>query len=164
MNIMDQSRSIGIQDIMSREIISVSPETSLIEAASVIAAHNFDGVPGVDAAGKLAGILTEYDLVSKGSLVHLPTLQLVLKNLTAFKKDRSQFQKEISEVTNLKVKDVMNTEPLTLPDDATFEDAETAFREHHRVNPIPVIDAGQRVVGVVSRFDLLKPLHMMHGN
>lgn len=155
---------VGARDIMSREVVSVKPETPLFEAASVIAKHNFDGVPVIDEKGKLVGILTEYDLISKGSMVHLPTLQVVLQNLTAFRKDRSQFEKEVKEVASMKVRDVMNADPLTLPDTATFEDVETAFREHHRVNPIPVIDGERRVVGVVSRFDILKPLHMLHGS
>jgi len=147
---------------MTVQVVAVRPETPLFEAASVIAKHNVDGVPVVDDAGKLVGILTEYDLVSKGSMVHLPTLQVVLQNLTAFRKDRSQFQKEVQEVSNLKARDVMNSDPLTLPDTATFEDVEKAFREHHRVNPIPVIDGERRVVGVISRFDILKPLHLLH--
>src|SRR3989338_3807329 len=154
--------TIGVRDIMTMSDLTVRPETPLFEAASVIAKHNFDGVPVIDDAGKLAGILTEYDLVSKGSMVHLPTLQVVLQNLTAFRKDRSQFQKEVQEVSNLKARDVMNSDPLTLPDTATFEDVEKAFREHHRVNPIPVIDGERRVVGVIIRFDILKPLHLLH--
>lgn len=156
------SAGINIADIMNHEVVSVGPETPLIEAASLIAKHNFDGVPVVDESKKLVGILTEYDLVSKGSLVHLPTLQILLQNLTAFRRDRSQFQKEVEEVSALKVRDVMNTDPLTLADTATFEEVESTFRQHHRVNPIPVIDSERKVVGVVSRFDILKPLHMLH--
>ena len=158
---MDPSE-LTIKDIMSFEVVSVTPETPLVEAASLIAKHNFDGLPVIDGAGKLAGILTECDLVSKGSMIHLPTLQIVLKNLSAFKKDRSQFEKEVAEVANLKVRDVMNVAPLTLPSTASLEEVETAFREHHRVNPIPILDEEKNVVGVVSRFDILKPLHMLH--
>ena len=154
---------IKVTDIMTKELVVVHPETPLFEPDTLLAEHNFDGVPVVDEHGALVGILTEYDLVSKGSMVHLPTLQVVLQNLTAFRKDRSQFQKEVEEVTALKVRDVMNADPLTLHDTASFEDVETAFREHHRVNPIPVIDGAMKVVGVISRFDLLKPLHMLHG-
>lgn len=157
------STAMKVTDIMTKNPVVVHPDTPLFEAAGVIAEHHFDGVPVVDGDGVLAGILTEYDLVSKGSMVHLPTLQIVLQNLTAFRRDRSQFQKEVREVSALKVRDVMNADPLTLPDTAHFEDVETAFREHHRVNPIPVINSMRKVVGVISRFDLLKPLHMLHG-
>ena len=147
----------SVKDIMTKEVISVNPETPLFEAAKVIAGHGFDGVPVVDEDDLLVGILTEYDLISRGSAVHLPTFQIILQNLPVFRKDRSSFAKEIQEIASLKVRDVMNSDPLTLPEDATYEDAVRAFRDHHRVNPIPVIDAERRVVGVVSRYDVLQP-------
>jgi len=151
----------SVRDIMTEKVISVFPETPLIDAAKVLAYHHFDGVPVVDKNNKLIGILTEYDLVSKGSVVHLPTFQIILKNLKIFRKDKSQFKKEFEEIFSLTVRDVMNREPLTLSEEATYEEAVAAFREHHRGNPIPVINKQNQVVGVVSRFDVLKPLQAM---
>lgn len=156
-----EEKNLTIKDIMVREVITVSSETSLLEAAKILGDHNFDGLPVVDEHRKLLGILTEYDLISKSSAVHLPTFQIILQNLQVLHNDKSQFQKEIEEVSSLKVKDVMNSDPLTLPGTATYEEAVAAFRDHHRVNPIPVIDADKTVIGVVSRFDVLKPLRVM---
>lgn len=152
---------IMVKDIMVREVVTVRPETLLLDAAKLLGEHNFDGMPVVDAQNKLVGILTEYDLISKSSSVHLPTFQVVLQNLQVLHSDRSQFQKEIEEISSLMVKDVMNADPLTLLETATYEEAVAAFRDHHRVNPIPIIDAEKKVVGVVSRFDILKPLRVM---
>lgn len=146
---------------MTKKVVSVSPEMPLFEAAKIIAKHGFDGVPVMDRQGKLIGVLTEYDLVSKGSAVHLPTFQFLLRNLKIFQKDRSRFEKEVEPVASLKVQDVMNSDPLTLPEQATFEEVVNAFRDHHRVNPIPVIDREKHVVGVVSRYDVLRPLHLL---
>ena len=151
---MDTSPSV--KDIMTREVVSVHPETSVFEAHDLIAKHNVDGVPVVDAENKLAGILTEYDLIVKGSSLHLPTFQKILAELPVYRKDRRQFQNEVKELQDLKVKDVMNSDPLTLRDDAPFEKVVAEFRDHHRVNPIPVIDKNKKVVGVVSRYDVLK--------
>lgn len=153
--------SLHVKDIMSKDVISVGPDTSLGEAARILAEHHFDGVPVVNEENRLIGILTEYDLVSKGSAVHLPTFQLILQNLRVFSKDRTQFEKEAKKITALTVKDVMNTEPLTLSEEATFEEVVHTFRDHHRVNPIPIVSQDKKVVGVVSRFDILKPLHLL---
>ena len=150
-----------IQSIMTRKVVSVKPDTPLQEAAELLARHGFDGMPVVDEENKLVGILTEYDLISKGSAVHLPTFQKVIENLGIYHKDKSRFNKDFAELAALKVKDVMNNDPLTLVEDATYEEAVAAFREHHRVNPMPVIDQERKVVGVVSRFDILKPLHLL---
>ena len=156
-----EQQNLTVKDIMTREAVTVSPEASLLEAAKILGDHGFDGLPVVGEGNKLVGILTEYDLISKSSALHLPTFQVVLQNLQVLHEDRSQFQKEIEEISALKVKDVMNNDPLTLPETATYEDAVIAFRDHHRVNPIPVIDADKTVIGVVSRFDILKPLRVM---
>lgn len=145
-----------VQDIMIREVISVRSDMPLLEVAQILGEHKFDGVPVVDENNVLMGILTEYDLISKGSAMHLPTLQTIFQNITVFREDRSRFKKETEEIANIKVADVMNTDPLTLSADDSFEQAVAAFREHHRVNPIPVIDKDKKVVGVVSRYDIVK--------
>ncbi|TSC79298.1 MAG: CBS domain-containing protein [Parcubacteria group bacterium Gr01-1014_29] len=152
---------LKVKDIMTKEVVTVSPDMPISEAAKILLEQNFDGVPVVDKDNKLVGILTEYDLVSKGSALHLPTFQTILQNLQVFRKDKSQFQKEFEDISSLKVKDVMNNDPLTLPEGATFEETVAVFRDHHRVNPIPIINKENKVIGVVSRFDVLKPLHLL---
>lgn len=151
----------SVKDIMTKEVVSVGPDTPLIEAAKILVEYKFDGVPVVDKENKLAGILTEYDLISKSSAIHLPTFQKIIQDIGVYRKDKKHFTKDLEEIASLRVKDVMNNDPLTLPEDATYEDAVTAFRDHHRVNPIPVIDKDKKVVGVVSRYDVLKPVHLI---
>lgn len=145
-----------IQNIMITNVVSVHPETSLLEASALITQHNFSGMPVVDDNNVIQGVITEYDLIIKGASLHLPTLQKILKELPVFGKDRDYFNKEIEDLQKLKVKDVMNPEPLTLPKNASFEEVVITFRDHHGVNPIPVINKGNKVVGIVSRFDVLK--------
>lgn len=160
----DIMSQISVQDIMEKNVVSVRPDTPLSEAAKTLADHKFDGVPVVDESSMLVGILTEYDLVSKGSAIHLPTFQKIFENMAVFSKDKKEFKSDVADVANMKVRDVMNDDPLTLSHDATYEEAVIAFRDHHRVNPIPVIDKDKKVIGVVSRFDVLKPLQALAGN
>lgn len=150
-----------VRDIMMEDVVSVTPETSVLEAHAIIAEHNFDGVPVLDGEGKLVGIITEYDLLTKASALHLPAIGQLLSKLETSAYDAGQIKREIAELKTLAVGDVMNTEPLTLPDDAPFEEVLAAFRDHHRVNPIPVIDQDRRVAGVVSRYDVLKVLSVI---
>lgn len=154
-------QGVCVKDFMTRDVVSVAPDTPLAEVAKILAERNFDGVPVVNGTKRLVGIITEYDLISKGSAVHLPTFQVILQNLAVFQKDQSEFKKEVGEISSLKARDVMNTDPLTFHGDTTFEEAVIAFRDHHRVNPVPVIDQDHKVVGVVSRFDVLKPLRLV---
>ena len=148
--------AIHITAVMTRNVLSVHPETSLMDAAKLIIDNDLDGVPVLDTEGALVGILTEYDLISKAFALHLPTIQFLIKNLSVYKSDGGKFQKELSGITSLTVKDLMNTDPLFFKENTTFEEAVQTFKDHHRVNPIPVVDADHHVVGVVSRYDIIK--------
>jgi len=149
---------ITIKDIMTKDTVTVSPATSLVEVAKLLTEKKFNGVPVVDENQILVGIVTEYNLISNQSGIHLPTLQAVLGNLPVFGKDKADFTEEIAAVTKLTARDVMNNDPLTLTSTATYEEVVKTFQDHHGVNPIPVIDSTRKVIGVVSRYDVLKPL------
>lgn len=53
---------LTVQKVMKRKVISVSPETSIIDAAEVMMEHKVSGLPVIDAAGKLVGMITESDI------------------------------------------------------------------------------------------------------
>ena len=134
----------------------------------------FDYVKAITIDAKYLNILWEMkqarETVQYGTATAYEGTEGVMKNAKEFvnevrtiaeglgDNDVNRMQKEIS---RLKVRDVMNTDPLTLSLDAPFPEAVKTFRDHHRVNPIPVIDAEKRVVGVLSRFDVLKPFRMV---
>lgn len=153
--------SSTVRDIMKKNVVSVYPETSLLEAHRVLQEHRFDGVPVVDGEKHLVGILTEYDLIAKGSSLHLPTFQKILAELDVLRRDRTTFQDEVAQLKKITVADVMNADPLTFLQDTTLSEAIAVFRDHHRVNPVPVITKDRIVIGVVSRYDVLKLLDML---
>lgn len=144
---------------MTTKVISVRVGAPLYEAAKILAEHGFDGIPVVDDENHLAGILTEYDMINKGSAVYLPTFQIIFKNLKVLGAKGDQFVHDIEVIKKITVGNIMNTDPLTLSENSTYEEAVILFRDHHRVNPVPVIDKERKVIGVVSRFDVLKSLY-----
>lgn len=150
---MDKTK---VSDFMSKEVVSFSPETSLVEAANVLYSRGFNGAPVVDAQNKLIGILTEYDLIQKDTSLHIPTFLKLIKEFDIYRKDKQFINDELKKIFSVKVKDVMNPEPLTINLDADMDEAVRLFSEHHRVNPIPVTDSGNAVVGIISRCDILQ--------
>lgn len=157
---LNESKKVLLRDIMTKKVFSVSPETSIIDATRIITEHNFDGMPVIDDKGQLVGIITEYDLITKTSTINVSFLQKIINDIYTTKKEAPP-EIGTKDMSDLTVKDVMNREPLTLKDDATFEDAIETFKAHHRVNPIPIVDNQNRVVGIISRFDILRPLNIL---
>ena len=150
--------SLTVKDIMTANVISIHPEMSLFEAHEIIARSRLDGVPVIDGQGHVIGILTEYDMLSKASVMHLPTLQKLAGELQSFvgQGGLSEYRKELEDLKNITVSAIMNREPLTLSIDTSLEEVIETFSQHHRVNPIPVVDEKGILVGVVSRYDVLK--------
>ena len=154
---------------MTFKVLTVEPETPLSEAIDIVSQHGFNGLPVVDKNGKLAGLLTEYDFTIRGSSIYLPTLLKILEEFKIYKKDRRLIKDDLKKILVFKVKDIMNSEPLTLGQDVTVEDLVKTFAEHHRVNPIPIIDKERYLLGIVSRSDIIKifgitPSHIDQNN
>lgn len=140
---------------MTKKVITVSPETSLFDAANILYKNRFSGLPVVDESQILVGLITEYDLINANSATHIPTLQRILKYLGVGVK-KSGGAKELETLSTLKVRDIMNPEPLFLRPDATVNETIMAFTEHSAVNPVPIVDQRRKVVGIISRSDLVK--------
>lgn len=145
-----------IADLMTKNVISVYPETPLMEASQILFDRHLSGLPVVDQNKKLVGILTEYDLLTKGTQIHLPTFLKLLKEFDLYKKDQFLIKDELKKMFDLTVVDVMNKEPFFLWSSATIEETTAAFAEHHRVNPIPIVGEDNKLVGIVSRHDLIR--------
>src|SRR3989344_4825154 len=138
------NQKLYVKDIMTPHPVSVGPEDSAVYAARVLFEHHFNGLPVINEKNEVVGILTEYDLISRGGDLHMSTLINVLGNLDTYKKDNSL------------VKDVMNTDPVTVQEDDLIQALAEIFAKHHRVNPVPILNKDKKLVGVVSRFDLVK--------
>lgn len=150
------NQKLYVRDIMTLNPVMIGPEDSVVFAARVLFEHNFNGLPVVNEQKEVVGILTEYDLISRGGDLHMSTLINVLGNLDTYKKDNSLVKDELKRLLILKVKDVMNTDPLMIQEGDLIQSLAEVFAKHHRVNPIPVLDKNKKLVGVVSRFDLVK--------
>jgi len=145
-----------VSEFMTKEVFALKPTDSLFRAAQFMFEKNFDGLPVVLDDSTLVGIITQYDLISKGANIHLPTFMKLMNEFSMYKKDKSLLKPELQKIVSLTVKDLMNPEPITVSPDLPMETAATVFSEHHRVNPIPVINSEHKLVGIISRFDIIK--------
>jgi CBS domain-containing protein len=154
-------KKVLVRDVMTKKVVSISPDMSIFEAAKIISEHNFDGLPVTDKENRIIGILTEYDLIMRTSTANATFLQKILTEVYSKQTDNAKDAVEESarEISSLKVSDIMNREPLVLKDDAAFDEVIAAFITHHRVKPI--VDTDNKVVGIVSRFDVLRPLNLL---
>jgi CBS domain-containing protein len=119
-------------DVMSSPVVSVPPDAPLKDVAATLIKHGINAVPVVDAADRLIGIVSEADLLSlETGLGPAP-----------------------GEVAPRTAREVMRQSVYTLTGD-TDATAAARLMLRHRLKSVPVV-AGERVVGIVARRDLLR--------
>lgn len=148
---------LKVKDIMTKEVVTVSPDTPISEAAHLFVERNFTGAPVMD-KGRLAGIVTEADFLAESGAIHLPTFLFFFCKLKVFKKDEARFKEEFHKFLNTRVEDIMTKEVITVTPDTKVEELAKLFSSK-RVNPVPVMQ-GSELVGIVSRADIVKIFQM----
>ena len=136
--------------IMTRPVITVSPETRIVEAANIMLQRHVSGLPVVDAAGKLVGIVSEGDLIRRPEIGTQRKRARWLGFLTGPGKLAEDFVHEQGH----KVGEVMTGSPLTVTEDTPLADI-ADLMEKNNVKRLPVM-RGDTLVGIVSRANLLQ--------
>lgn len=146
---------IKVDDVMSKNVITVGLEDNIGTAARMFEEYKFSGIPVVDGEKKLVGLLTSYDMVLQ-TRIHLPNILGVIGGLSAKEINMKLVEMHLHKIQHVKVKNIMNPDPLVVSQDVKVGDLVGEFAEHHRVNPIPVIDHTKVLIGIVSRLDVIR--------
>lgn len=136
--------------IMTRQVITTTPETSIADAARVLLEHHISGLPVVDDAGKLVGVVSEGDFLRRAEIGTQRRRPRWLRILTGPGEAASDFVK----ARGRKVGEVMNTTPITVGEDTTLEDV-SATLERNDIKRVPVV-RGDKLVGIVTRTNLVQ--------
>ncbi len=141
------------KDIMNKNVVTVKPDTSLQELASLLMKNQISGAPVVDAGGALYGIVTENDLIAQNRRLHIPTVVSFL-DAAIYLESSKKFAEEVRRVTATKVGDICNRKVLTVSEDSTLTDIATIMSEK-KVHLLPVVRSG-KVVGIVGKRDVVR--------
>jgi CBS domain-containing protein len=147
-----------VRDIMDSEPETVSPDTDVEEVVRLLRQNELPGVPVVDADGRCVGIVTEADLVlpdDQGDL-HIPHY-INLFGGTIFLEPLGRFEQRLRKAFASKASDMMTGDPDTVDPDTSVRDAARLIHESGH-NRLPVVDDDGRLVGVVTRVDVLGAL------
>jgi CBS domain-containing protein len=136
--------------IMTRPVITVAPETTIVEAANTMLQKHVSGLPVVNAAGKLVGIISEGDFIRRSEIGTQRRRGQFLRFILGSGKEANDFVREHGR----KVAEIMTPEPLTITEDTTLEEI-VELMEKNKVKRLPVI-RDNKVVGIVSRANLLQ--------
>ena len=147
-----------ITDVMTTPVVTLLPEQTIEEAVAVLAEHGISGAPVVDPDGRLAGLLDDTDLILSEARLHAPTTIELLGAYLTMPGEQHRYREELRSALGRNVGVVMDPDPAIVGPDATVEDAATIMVDRD-VSRVPVVDADRRVVGIVTRGDLVKGMY-----
>ena len=141
----------------------MSLDASVEDVLQTLREHELPGVPVVDGEGRVVGIVTEADLVlpdDEGDL-HIPHY-VNLFGGTVFLEPLGRFEKRLRKAFASTAADMMTADPDAVGPDTTVRDAARLIHDSGH-NRLAVVDAGGRLVGVITRVDLLGALGPVSG-
>ena len=136
--------------IMTRPVITVTPETAIVDAANTMLRKHVSGLPVVDGKGKLVGIVSEGDFIRRSEIGTQRKRGKFLKFILGPGKAAADFVHEHGR----KVAEIMTAEPLTISEDTQLEGI-VELMEKNGIKRLPVM-RGDKIVGIVSRSNLLQ--------
>jgi len=141
-----------VRDVMTRNIISVAADKTVLEAAGTMLQNRISGLPVVDAEGNLVGMVTEGDFLRRGEI----GTQRRRPKWLEFLVGPGRLAEEYVHASGRKVEAVMTVNPVTVTEDDSLETV-VELMERRRIKRLPVLRGG-KVVGIVSRANLMHAL------
>jgi CBS domain-containing protein len=141
-----------VGDIMTRNVISVRGDEAVLEAAGLMLQNRISGLPVVDAAGKLIGIVTEGDFLRRDEI----GTQRRRPKWLEFLVGPGRLASEYVQAHGRKVDEIMTPDSCSVTEDESLESV-VDLMEHRRIKRLPVV-RDERLVGIVSRANLVHAL------
>lgn len=147
-------RDLPVRDLMVGDVLTFTPDQDVQDALRALVERSVGGAPVVD-GGRVVGVLSQADLIVEEARLHFPTIvNLFGVNVALPWHDRA-LDESVSKALGERVREVMTAKPVTVGPDATVEDAATLMHDR-QVSRLPVVDAGGRLLGIVTRTDILR--------
>lgn len=142
------------KDIMTKDVITVRPESTVEELARLLMEHKISGVPVLDDKNKIIGIVTENDLIRKNKRFHIPTIIRLFDAYILL--GSSKAEEEIKKMAATTVDEICTRKVVSIKEETSLEDIATIMAEQH-IHLLPVL-SGSTVVGIVGKADMVRAM------
>ena len=143
------------QDFMVKDVITVAKDTPLKEIARLMVEEEISGIPVVE-GGKLVGMVTERDLLVRAKKLDLPTFLPFIGGVL-YLEGPKKLDEEMRKATATTAEEIMTIKLHTVKPDTSLQDIATLMVERG-VNRLPVVTADKKLVGMITRSDIVKAI------
>jgi|UniRef100_A0A7V6A1H0 CBS domain-containing membrane protein len=142
-------REVTVAEIMTREVAAVKPDTPLADVAGAMGRRGVSGVPVVDDGNRVVGVVSEKDFLRRMGVVDSQNFMTLVASCL---RSKGCVALPIKKQT---AGELMSSPAVTVRPETRVRDLAELFAARH-INRAPVTDAEGRLVGIVSRGDLVK--------
>ena len=143
-----------VAQIMTRDPITVSPETSLESAIKILAEQKISGLPVVDKQGQLVGVISETDLTWQATGVDTPPYIMFLDSVI-YLQNPAKHNEEIHKALGQTVGEAMSNRPATIKGDRLVREAAKIMHDK-KVRRLPVVDDNSKLIGIITQGDVIR--------
>jgi CBS domain-containing protein len=143
------------KEIMTKEVITVGPETNIVEAVQLLLEKRVNGLPVVDGQGRVKGIICQSDLIAQQEKFPIPPFIALLDGFIPLASYKN-LEKEVKKIAAVSVEEAMTLNPVTVGPDTGLEEIATLMVSKN-IHTLPVVEQG-KLVGIIGNEDILRTL------
>jgi CBS domain-containing protein len=141
---------------MNRELITVMPSTPISEAVKLLVDRHIGGLPVIDDAGKLVGVISESDLMWREQGVEQPPYMLFLGGIIYFQNPLT-YDRDLHKALGQTVGEVMTPHAISITADTTLPEAAKIMHDK-KLHRLPVVDEHQHPIGIITEGDIVRAI------
>lgn len=145
-----------VAEAMSRDPITVRPETSITEVIKLIAERRISGLPVLDANQQLVGIISETDLMWREADV-TPPAYIMLLDSVIYLENPGRYEKDLHKALGQTVGEVMSSVPVTTTPETPLSKAAKLMHDR-KVHRLPVMNHSGQLIGILTRGDIVRAM------
>jgi CBS domain-containing protein len=143
------------RDIMTTEVITVSPDMAIDEVAKILLNHHVNGVPVVDSNGRVIGLICQSDLIIQQKAFPVPSVFNLLGGLVPLRRTED-FDREVRKMAAVKAVDAMTNNPVAVSPETSIMDIANLMVKK-QFHTLPVVEGG-KLVGIIGKEDVLRTI------
>ncbi len=143
--------------IMNKDVITVMPQDTVTNLVKLLLDNRISGVPVIDEDKKVVGIVSETDLIYPEKSLHMPAFIPILDSIV-FLEGFKEMEKEIKKMAAYRVEDIMVKDVITVNEDSEIQEI-VNIMINRRINRIPVVNDEGKLVGIITRSNILKHIY-----
>jgi len=151
-------QSAYVQNFMTANPVTAKPLDSVETVLKLLEEQHISGLPVVNDNNEVVGVVSETDLLFKERPIRMP-LYLTFLGSVIYLESLDKFEQQLKKSLGMLVQDVMTPEPINISVDAPISEAASLMLDK-RINRLPVVDQDNKLIGILTRSDLMRVLRL----